>query len=164
MLQLCQYPTFRDMVFSSLQNDFLSTMAAKLKMPTSVHTSFSGGAIAFPQGVLAKQLCPPSHSAFVPLGQGLALSQSSTSSPHDAPQKNLEVTSSNAVSDASSLLSLPPMRGVQIVGEGEASPGLPPVGLLPAEDCSCPVGSLGLQGVPLKHCCLFGQSDGGKVS
>lgn len=114
-------------------------MLAKLKIPTTCSSS-SGGATAFPHGVEAKQDCPPSHSALVPDGQGLASSQFATSSPHDKPQKNLDVTSSTSVSVSDAKLpeipsSLSPIRGVQIVGEGELSGpgGLPPVGF-PGDD------------------------------
>ena len=53
-----------------------------------------------PQGVFAKQVWPPSHSAFVPLGQGLALSQLSTSPSQLSEQKNFDSVSSIAVSGA----------------------------------------------------------------
>jgi hypothetical protein len=46
-----------------------------LKIPTLVAPSFAGEASLLPHGVLAKQDMPPSHSALVPLGQGLAVSQ-----------------------------------------------------------------------------------------
>jgi hypothetical protein len=134
-------------------------MAAKLKAP-----SFAGEASLLPHGVSAKQDMPPSHSALVPLGQGLAVSQFSTSSPQEAPQKNLDVTSSTAVSAAvlSRLsFSLAPMRGVQTVGVGEESESesLPPVGFASGDGSSSGDCSSDLQGVPLKHCFFPGQSE-----
>lgn len=139
-------------------------MAAKLKIPTLVAPSFAGEASLLPHGVLAKQDIPPSHSALVPLGQGLAVSQFSTSSPQDAPQKNFDVTSLTAVSEAAlSRLSfvLPPMRGVQTVGVGEESESesLPPVGFASGDWSLSDDSSLDLQGVPLKHCFFPGQSE-----
>lgn len=60
------------------------------------------------------------QSAFVPDGQGLASSQFSTSSPHDAPQKNLDVTSLTFVAGEGSPADSP--------SDGMAfSQGVPPV-------------------------------------
>ena len=94
--------------------------------------------------MFAKQVWPSSHSAFVPLGQGLALSQLPTRVSHDEPQKNFDSVSSTVVSGAV----------VPELSFSDASEvvGLPPVGL------SSAIGSLDLQGVPLKHSCFSGQS------
>lgn len=140
-------------MFLSLQKaGILSTISAKLNifaLFAASSSSFERAAAAL-QGVLAKQDWSPSHSALVPLGQGLALSHFATSSLQDLPQKNLDVTSSFLFP------SLTATRGVQIVGAGEPSwPGKS----FPANACCSGDGSsFCLQGVPLKHCCLFGQS------
>jgi hypothetical protein len=115
-------------------------MAAKLKMPTPIEPSFPDEASTLPHGVFAKQ-DPPSHSALVPLGHGFAVSQFSTSSSQEAPQKNLDATSSTA--DVEAVLELV---------------SLPPDGLVSGDRFVSDVSSSVLQGVPLKHCLLPGQS------
>ena len=80
----------------------------------------------------------------MPLGHGLAVSQLSTIVSQDEPQKNLDSVSSTAVSGAVvAELSFP---------DASEDIGFPPAGL------SSAIGSLDLQGVPLKHSCFSGQS------
>jgi hypothetical protein len=66
-------------------------MAAKLKILTLVVPSFAGEASLLPHGMLAKQDIPPSHSALVPLGQGLAVSPCVTTQEKSDSGVNIEL-------------------------------------------------------------------------
>jgi hypothetical protein len=115
----------------------LSIIAAKFSTPT-LFDGFEDG--FFPHGVLAKQESPSPHSAFDPLGHGLASAQLSTNAAQLDPQKYFDATSST-LSVTALLLGFSPINGVQIVGDGDFPGDVPLLidGLLP------------LQGVPLKH-------------
>jgi len=97
----------------------------------------------FPQGVFAKQDCPPSHSALDPLGHGLASAQLSARALQLDPQKYLDAISSISVSALLFVSAL----------------GLSPITGRPAGDVALPLladdGLFPLQGVPLKHDMFF---------